>query len=1157
MRKALFTLTCIALAASLHAQSIRNIHVSVEGSLSDSIAGTENTVTDLTLTGRLTGADFACIRRMQNLTSLNLKEAQIVAGESAYGDTMFWGEARITENNVIPDYLFAVSVFMSGSAYPDWEAPLKRLVLPKTVTQMTNSVLEGRTALEELILPDSIVDMYPTALEGCTSLKALHLPSKLTTFDAYLWHCKSLKEITVAADNPSYCAENGVLFNKEKTILHRYPAKKTESSYSVPSTVKEILPYGFAYADSLKEINLAENLEIIDSYCFARTPISSISIPSTVSSMDYALRDCSSILTLSVAERNSFYKAVDNVLFNKSGSKLLLYPRSLTADYYAVPKGVSIIAEEAFASTSHLRHIEIPSGVQYIQDYAFWFSNLQEVKLPPTVIEIGDYAFAYCDSIRTITIPPFVTEIQYNTFEECIGMKEFHNQAMTPQDPAGVSGILQDSCTLYVPVGTKSLYESAYDWQDFASIVEEGALNIDSIYSDSARIDGNRVIASLEYGGMLNYAMKDINPDSVRHLVIDGPLNGTDVNYLRTLSNLEILDMKRASFVEGGEGFECLGPPTTYLAYTKDNVVPEHIFWLGPQQFKEVILPFSAHTVSEVAFSGCTINKLFIPDNIKAINENFGATVDTVYCFSTTPPSFSYGESFYGRNVYVPAGTSSSYQTDGWNRFSTIREMDYLYVPTAGGLKQKMEERTDNSKLSVWGVINGTDIKVLRESGVADIDLTYATIVEGGEAFTNSSVTDRDYVIPEQMFSGITSLTSAILPRDCYAIGDEAFQNCTSLSSITIPQGIAEIGESAITNTQLRVIEIPETVNQVGENAFKDNTGLLSVIWRSGASIPTTAFDNSAWNVEPNALLYTFKENVAENISCKHTILNSELNVLTLTDARTFYAALPFYALEANYQRTFNLETQIGTSAGWSSIVLPFTVQTISHPDKGELTPFGVNEEDPTAKHFWLRSFYNKSLEDQTSIKANTPYLIAMPNSKSYFDEYNITGTVTFSASNVYIESPTHSMYKEGSNFNLIGTYEKVAKSDEVYALSTTQQEGLPAGSAFIKNLRDVNPFEVYATSNEASTRAPMYYGIGIPSGGEVTGIETLLKDEALRVWCTNGVLYIRCAEAQTLPLYNSEGRMVRLLQLTEGENQVTGLTSGFYLVGKKKVVVK
>lgn len=65
-----------------------------------------------------------------------------------------------------------------------------------------------------------------------------------------------LKNIEVAAENPSFTTVDGVLFNKDQTDLITYPASKDGQSYTVPTTVKHILDGAFAQAGGQTHIKV-------------------------------------------------------------------------------------------------------------------------------------------------------------------------------------------------------------------------------------------------------------------------------------------------------------------------------------------------------------------------------------------------------------------------------------------------------------------------------------------------------------------------------------------------------------------------------------------------------------------------------------------------------------------------------------------------------------------------------------------------------------------------------------------------------------------------------------------------------------------------------------------------------------------------------------
>ena len=71
--------------------------------------------------------------------------------------------------------------------------------------------------------------------KGCSI--AFHFED--TTSVKYFGHCA--REIVVEDDHEEYASEDGVLFNKDKTVLLAYPAGKTDESYTVPEALRDYL----------------------------------------------------------------------------------------------------------------------------------------------------------------------------------------------------------------------------------------------------------------------------------------------------------------------------------------------------------------------------------------------------------------------------------------------------------------------------------------------------------------------------------------------------------------------------------------------------------------------------------------------------------------------------------------------------------------------------------------------------------------------------------------------------------------------------------------------------------------------------------------------------------------------------------------------------
>ncbi|MEE1060579.1 MAG: leucine-rich repeat domain-containing protein [Ruminococcus sp.] len=112
------------------------------------------------------------------------------------------------------------------------------------VLSIDRSEFYGRTKLTKIIIPESVTQIGGEAFYRCTSLK----------------------DIVVDDDNANFSSEDGVLFDKNKTIIKYYPAAKTETNYTVPDTVTSIGDYAFGDCTSLESITIPDSVKDIESF---------------------------------------------------------------------------------------------------------------------------------------------------------------------------------------------------------------------------------------------------------------------------------------------------------------------------------------------------------------------------------------------------------------------------------------------------------------------------------------------------------------------------------------------------------------------------------------------------------------------------------------------------------------------------------------------------------------------------------------------------------------------------------------------------------------------------------------------------------------------------------------------------------------------------
>ena len=254
---------------------------------------------------------------------------------------------------------------------------LTSITIPNSVTSIGRFAFKDCKSLTSVTIPNGVTDFDWWAFAGCSSLKSITIPSSVTSIGYRAFdNCDKLNQINVDTANTVYSSENGVLFNKNKTELIRYPEGKADTSYSIPNSVTSIGIWAFDNCDKLNQIN--------------------------------------------VDTANTKFSSVNGVLFNKDKTELIRYPEGKTDTSYAIPNSVTSIDYDAFCGCSSLTSITIPNGVTSIGGSAFEdCSSLTSITIPNSVTSIDISTFSGCSRLASITIPNSVTSIDYAAFSGC------------------------------------------------------------------------------------------------------------------------------------------------------------------------------------------------------------------------------------------------------------------------------------------------------------------------------------------------------------------------------------------------------------------------------------------------------------------------------------------------------------------------------------------------------------------------------------------------------------------------------------------------------------------------------------------------------------------------------------------------------------------
>lgn len=84
--------------------------------------------------------------------------------------------------------------------------------------------------------------------------------------------------------------------------------------------------------------------------------------------------------------------------------------------------------------------------------------------------------------------------------------------------------------------------------------------------------------------------------------------------------------------------------------------------------------------------------------------------------------------------------------------------------------------------------------------------------------------------IPSHTFAGCRNLEEVVLPDTIEAVGGNAFYDTEKLQEINLSEGLKEIGEYAFYRSGLRILDVPDSVEKIGNYAFSGCDHLKIVI---------------------------------------------------------------------------------------------------------------------------------------------------------------------------------------------------------------------------------------------------------------------------------------------------------------------------------------
>lgn len=172
----------------------------------------------------------------------------------------------------------------------------------------------------------------------------------------------------------------------------------------------EIASKAYYGSKNMAEYKMPESITAINDFAFARSNITSLTIPNTVTSIGYAaFYHCDNLENVVIPE-----SVTDMEPFAFDNTKWLDDWKMSGQDFLIVGDGILL------AYNGGDSHVTIPEGVKKIAPYVFYKHNgLLSVSMPDSLIEIGEAAFDGCTNLKEVFGGTNVKVIKDRAFHEC------------------------------------------------------------------------------------------------------------------------------------------------------------------------------------------------------------------------------------------------------------------------------------------------------------------------------------------------------------------------------------------------------------------------------------------------------------------------------------------------------------------------------------------------------------------------------------------------------------------------------------------------------------------------------------------------------------------------------------------------------------------
>lgn len=744
----------------------------------------------------------------------------------------------------------------------------------------------------EVILPQSVEILGEGAFRGTACTKfTFEAGSKMTAMgDSVFANCGKLTEVENFPSGITKIPDSSFMSDKVLAkVTYAAPEKMTGIGASAFSGC-EVLVSDALYSP------ITENMVTIGASAFTGCKgeqFTTVTIPASVTKL----------------EQNTFANCL-----------------SLATVTFTNTESVTEIAAKCFANDGALTECELPAKLEVLGDSAFGATALTHVRIPVTLRE-AKQPFSECQQIGQIEWEEGLTRVIDNLFQNMKSslkvdfqaqITEIGNHAFDSSLITGITGTNNlvkigeyafNSCVgisgkVELPAVTEihayafsKIFATDFVISEDITLIDTGAfMNCTNLKA----INKNDGVADVDLGNMKKLAeigkQAFAGCSSIVSLRLSGTItkiNDSAFSKLTTLANVKFNDNGEAGTTELGSSVFSGCTNLVEVSTAKNVGIIGSSAFSGCIKLMRLNLAEGLQIIKKDAFAGCTRLEGALPEGV---NEKYSSASGAKVMLPNE------------KAVLEIPGTVTAIEDSA---FASCYSADETLQ--ADGEKEPSDYKIGIKAVHIAGNPAGTTIGASAFAGCQN--LTKLTLGEGVTGLGDSALKDtrlEEITIPSTFETGTAK-------NSPFTSGENS-----TLRKVTFADGIQVIPQYFLSNiTTLTKIEIPASVQKIGDHAFADCSNLTAVTFKEPADSKLTTIDTSAF--EGCSLMTLFK--LPEGVTTINASAFKDCKKISLTDLPTGLITIGNAAFEnCTMLRVGELPaiTALGTAAFKNCVNLPF-----------------------------------------------------------------------------------------------------------------------------------------------------------------------------------------------------------------------------------------